>query len=287
VTGDRNPKPAVAVGLSTSSAFPEDTASAFRLAAELGYDGVEVMVTADRLTQDAGRLSRLATEYGVPVLSVHSPCLAISARVWGTDPIGKIDRSVDLAGELGARTVVAHPPFAWQWSAADRFPEAVAETAAATEINISIENMYPVRVLGAGVSAYRPSWNVAATGYPSYTLDISHTATAQVDAVEMAEEMGHRLTHVHAGDGTGAPRDGHLVPGRGLATCAAVLGGIASGARGARTDAGAFAGVVVLEVSTRTLTPSRRVGDLAESLAFVRRHLGQPYDDRQPPALGS
>lgn len=278
------PGPSPAVALSTSSVFPEDTASAFRLAAELGYGGVEVMVTADRLTQDARRLNRLATDYGVPVLSVHSPCLAISARVWGTDPIGKIDRSVQLAGELGARTVVAHPPFVWQRSAADRFPEAVAETAAATDINIAIENMYPVRVLGASVSTYRPSWNVVATGYPSYTLDISHTATAHVDAVELAEEMGHRLTHVHVGDGTGAPRDEHLVPGRGIAKCAEVLSGLASGRFGALSVGGVFAGVVVLEVSTRSLDNARRAVDLAEALAFTRQYLGQRHDDRRSPS---
>lgn len=262
------------VGLSTSSVFPEGTERAFALAAELGYDGVELMVTADRLTQDAVRIAALAKRYGVPVLSVHSPCLAISARVWGTDPVGKIARSLELAVDLGARTVVAHPPFVWQHGAAKSFPAAVIDLAAATSVVVAIENMYPVPVLGVPVSTYRPHWDVAETGYPAYTLDLSHTSVAGTDAVETATAMGRRLAHLHLGDGSGQTRDEHLVPGRGRVRCAEVLQGIARGAFGEQDEAGAFAGAVILEVSTRTLDTARRTADLAEALAFAREHLG-------------
>ncbi len=45
----------VPVVLSTASVFPERTADAFELAARLGYDGVEVMVTADPVSPGGGR----------------------------------------------------------------------------------------------------------------------------------------------------------------------------------------------------------------------------------------
>jgi sugar phosphate isomerase/epimerase len=263
------------IGLSTSSVFPENTERGFALAAELGYDGVEVMVTADRVSQDATRLADMSKRYGVPVLSVHSPCLAISARVWGTDPVGKIARSLELAVALGARTVVAHPPFVWQYGAAKSFPSEVAEFAAATDVVVAIENMYPLPVLGVPVSTYRPHWDVARTGYAAYTLDLSHTAVAGVDAVEAATTMGGRLAHLHLGDGTGAPRDEHLVPGRGRARCAEVLRMVAAGSVGRRDEAGRFAGAVILEVSTRTQNRPRRAADLAEARAFARQHLGR------------
>ena len=54
--------------LSSSSVFPEPTAAAFEMAATLGYDGVEVMVWTDAVSQDAGALQGLAAHYGVPVL---------------------------------------------------------------------------------------------------------------------------------------------------------------------------------------------------------------------------
>ena len=47
------------VGLSTSSVYPEGTAAAFEISARLGYDGVEVMVGTDSVSQDPEALSAL------------------------------------------------------------------------------------------------------------------------------------------------------------------------------------------------------------------------------------
>jgi sugar phosphate isomerase/epimerase len=257
----------IRVGLSTSSVFPGPAAHAFETAAALGYDGVEVMVTAEHPTQDADRLAELVVQHGVPVLSVHAPCLLISARVWGTDPLGKIVRSVDLAERLGAGVVVAHPPFVWQRAAAASFVEAVTELSERTEVRIAIENMFPVRVAGAMVNTYRPHWNPVPSGYPWYTLDLSHTAASGVDAPVLAAAMGDRLAHVHLADGSGASRDEHLVPGRGIVRCGEVLATLASSG---------YAGSVVLEVSTRGRTPEQRELDLTEALAFARWHLDAP-----------
>ena len=81
----------------------------------------------------------------------------------------------------------------------------------------------------------------------------------------MAQELGERLAHVHLADGSGSAKDEHLVPGRGAQPCAEVLGLLAEAA---------FAGTVVLEVSTRrTLTEVEREADLTEALAFARLHL--------------
>lgn len=259
-------RPRIPVGLSASSVFPEPVRRAFELAAKLGYDGVEVLVTADRVTQDADALAALAAEYGVPILSVHAPSLLLTARVWGTDPAGKIARSVELAEAVGASTVVAHPPFVWQRAAVDDFPAAVAELQARTEVLISIENMFPVKVLGAMVNTYRPHWDPVPSGFARYTLDLSHCAASGVDALELVARMGSGLVHLHLGDGSGAPRDEHLIPGRGVSRCAEVLTALASGG---------FAGSVIVEVSTRKRNPDGRELDLAEALAFARWHLGQ------------
>ena len=47
------------VALSTASVYPESTAGAFEVAARLGYDGVEVMVWTDPVSQDVTALRRL------------------------------------------------------------------------------------------------------------------------------------------------------------------------------------------------------------------------------------
>src|SRR6478609_11547223 len=64
----------IPVLLSSSSVFPEPTAAAFELAAKLGYDGVEVMVWTDAVSQDAGALRGLSDHYGVHIGSIHAPC---------------------------------------------------------------------------------------------------------------------------------------------------------------------------------------------------------------------
>ena len=46
-TGRPVPEPSSRVGLSTASVYPENCATAFEVAARLGYDGVEVMVWTD------------------------------------------------------------------------------------------------------------------------------------------------------------------------------------------------------------------------------------------------
>ena len=131
--------------LSTASVFPERTADAFDLAARLGYDGVEVMVTADPVSQDAEVLGRLADYHGVPVLAVHAPCLLITQRVWGREPWAKLVKAAEVADKLGAKVVVVHPPFRWQREYAREFEAGLARAQAETDVMFAVENLYPLR----------------------------------------------------------------------------------------------------------------------------------------------
>ena len=79
--------PTAKVGLATASVYPESTANAFEIAARLGYDGVEVMVWTDPVSQDAYALKRLSAHYDVPILAIHAPCLIITQRVWTTERV--------------------------------------------------------------------------------------------------------------------------------------------------------------------------------------------------------
>src|SRR3954453_9282592 len=105
--------PEAKVALSTASVYPESTATAFELAARLGYDGGEVMVWTDPVSQDPEALKRLSDYHNCPILAIHAPCLIITQRVWGPDPWAKLVRARNAAETLGASTVVVHPPFRW------------------------------------------------------------------------------------------------------------------------------------------------------------------------------
>jgi len=254
------------VGLSTASVYPEGTPVAFELAAKLGYDGVEVMVWTDPVSQDPYALQRISQHYQVPILAVHAPCLVITQRVWTTDPWTKLQKARFAAELLGAQTVVVHPPFRWQRDYARNFRRGVKRLADETDVRFAVENMFPLRVRGREVSAYQPSWDVAADEpYRDYTLDLSHTAVSQSDALAMLDAMDGRLAHLHLADGTGLTKDEHLVPGRGTQPCAEVLD---------RLAARRFDGHVIVEINTRrALDRAEREADLAEALAFCRLHL--------------
>lgn len=266
------PQRPIPVGLSTASVYPDDAADAFAAAARLGYDGVEVLVASDPVSQSVEALKRLSDHYAVPVLSVHAPFLLITQRVWGKDPWAKLVRSAEAAKALGAATVVVHPPFVWQRDYARAFETGIRELAERTGINFAVENMYPWRTgereLSVGRKMYAPHWDPTDQDYSHLTLDLSHTAFSRSDALRMVDDWGDRLAHLHLADGSGAAKDEHLVPGRGSQPCAEVLQRLAG--RG-------FPGNVVLELNTRhSQGREHRDAELTTGLQYARRNLAAP-----------
>lgn len=250
------------VALSTISVYPESTANGFALGARLGYDAIEVMVGIDPVSQDVAAVKHLSDYHEIPVCAVHAPTLLITQRVWGTEPWGKLEKSAEMAGEVGADVVVVHPPFRWQREYARGFVEGIADLEQRTGIAFAVENMYPWRASRREMQAYLPGWNPAEQDYANTTIDLSHAATARSDPLEMARRLGDRLRHIHMTDGTGSAKDEHLVPGRGNQPVAELLEHLAE------ED---FRGHIVVEINTRRAgSREARELDLVESLAFVR-----------------
>ncbi|GAA4228017.1 sugar phosphate isomerase/epimerase [Streptosporangium album] len=254
------------IALSTASVYPERTPDAFELAARLGYDGVEIMVGADPVSQDIDVLERLSDHYGLPILAIHAPCLLVTQRVWGKDPWAKLQRAQWAAERVGASTVVVHPPFRWQRDYARDFETGLARMREETDVVFAVENMFPLKARGNEVVPYAPDWNPVDYAFPQVTLDLSHTAVSGVDAMEMFTKLGDRLAHLHLADGIGvANKDEHLVPGRGGQPCAPIL---------ERLAGSGYDGLVVLEINTRkAASRTERIADLTEALAFARLHL--------------
>ena len=154
------------------------------MAARLGYDGVEVMVYTDPVSQDA---EALRTARGLPPaadVAVHAPCLLLTQRVWGREPWEKLRRAQELAERVGARVVVLHPPFRWQREYVRGFETGLAAMAEETNVLFAVENMYPLRAGGSEVVPYAPHWDPTALDVPSITLDLSHTAASGSDALD-------------------------------------------------------------------------------------------------------
>ncbi|RKS70779.1 sugar phosphate isomerase/epimerase [Actinomadura pelletieri DSM 43383] len=258
--------PDAPITLSTASVYPEKVPSAFEIAALLGYDGIEVMVSTDASSQDLNVLRRLSDYHQMPITSIHAPCLLLTQRVWGREPWGKLVRSKEVAEELGAEVIVVHPPFRWQREYAKEFVDGIARMQDETDVLFAVENMFPLKARGAEAGMYLPDWNPVDQDYPHVTLDLSHTAVSGSDALDMAESLGDRLRHIHLADGVGITnKDEHLVPGRGNQPCAEMLESLAEGG---------FGGHIVMEINTRRASSRvERMEDLAEALAFTRLHL--------------
>ncbi|OZD72589.1 sugar phosphate isomerase/epimerase [Rhodococcus sp. 05-340-1] len=274
----------IRVGLSTASVYPQNTEAAFRYAAELGYDGIELMVWAESVSQDVDAVAALSREYSIPVQAIHAPCLLISQRVWGSDPVAKLTRSVEAAEKLDSATVVVHPPFRWQRKYSDGFADQVAELESNSHVVVAVENMFPMRAdrffgrkeksaqrlerrggPGAALSAFSPSYDPTDVGHGHYTLDLSHTATAGSDALEMLDRMGEGIAHLHLADGRGASVDEHLIPGHGSQPCVEVCTELVR--RG-------FEGQAVIEINTQNArTVPERSSMLGQALQFARAHL--------------
>src|SRR5690606_32666761 len=111
---------------------------------------------SDSSTRDVESLRELSARYSLPVLSVHAPVLLLTKLVWGTDPRVKLERSAELAADLGADTVVVHPPFRWQGAYAQAFLNTIREISWASGVQFAVENMFPWTVRGRSMKAYSP-----------------------------------------------------------------------------------------------------------------------------------
>ena len=251
--------------LSSASVYPESTATVFSYASRLGYDAFEIMVAIDALSQSADKLRHLADYHEMPICAIHAPCLLITQRVWGTEPWAKLERSAELAHEVGAEVVVVHPPFRWQKEYAAGFVEGIADIEDRTGIAFAVENMYPWRATSRReMEVYLPGWDPSEQAYANTTIDLSHAATANSDPLEMAQRLGDRLRHLHLTDGSGSAKDEHLVPGRGNQPVGELLEHLAESG---------FSGHIVAEINTRrAASKEAREADLLETLAFARLH---------------
>jgi sugar phosphate isomerase/epimerase len=227
---------------STISVFSKPIDDAFGLIAGAGFDGVEVMVTNDPDTRDGRRIRELSEDHDLPVAAIHAPFLLMARRVWGFDPVGKIDRALELAREVDAPLVIAHPPYRWQrgyrrWLD-DRPPGSVDERPA-----VAIENMFPLRVRGRAVGTFHAGQSLEDLDrVPRVALDTSHAAVAGLDLVDVVDRLGDRLAHVHLSNNAGTGWDSHLPLDQGVLDLGPFLEALAG--RG-------YAGAISLEIDLR------------------------------------
>ena len=169
-------------------------------------------------------LRALARECGLEISSVHTPFGVIAGPGWDGDQISRIRRTVELAGDVGARVVVVHLPMRWQeltirlsgcrsdlWlpTLLPRDAElrkwlltGLRELEAASGVCIGVENMpLSTRWRHLRVNRFqlndprRPLEHISR--YPHLTLDTTHLATWGVDALGFYKLARDKVVNIH------------------------------------------------------------------------------------------
>ncbi len=197
------------LALATGSLHNYGLNRTWALAAEAGFDAVEVMIDAKWDTRQPPYLRELVAATGLPVVAMHTPFRPLKG--FGDDYPACVKRALELAGELGARSVVAHPELADGTDYGHWLRKHHDELSPAGGPRLAVENL-PLAQRG-GKPKYRTHTVERIAAFASVTFDTSHFATAGVDILAAYEALWERVAHVHLSDF----REGreHLVPGRG------------------------------------------------------------------------
>jgi len=204
---------------STGSLWTHGIDRCFTFAAAAGFDGIELMVDQRYDTRQADYVRVLIERTGQPVIAVHSPFSPISPG-WPPldDEPGRIRASVALAESLGASVVVHHLPERY-----NHFPLVVgskrflvprpgegrntryrrwleteyARVQATTHVLLCIENMPARRPFGRRYNMH--CWNAPPeiARFPHLTLDTTHLGTWGIDPVNVYNQFGGNVRHVH------------------------------------------------------------------------------------------
>lgn len=256
------PFPAPSVACSTAAFFARPLSEAFAHIAGAGFTDVEVMVTRDPATQDPRRLRDLARQADLEIRAIHAPFLLMTRKVWGTDPIGKIYRSIELAEDVGAPLVVVHPPFRWQTAYRRWLDDRLPDLCEHTGVAVGVENMFPVRLRGrGGVTFHAKHQPDDLERFPHVVLDTSHAAVSGLDLLETFDRLRERVAHVHLSNNAGRGWDSHLPLEEGVLPIESFLD---------RLGTAGFSGCVSLELDLR---PYLDQGDGLRALLVRNREL--------------
>ncbi len=203
---------AVPVAFSTGSLYPFGLERVYGWAAEVGFDGVEIMMDERWDTHQDFYLRDLVEKHGVPILALHLP---LHRGAWGLGPEETLVRVARLAQKMEVPVVVAHPPPPGR--PLERWKTGALREAREQGVAVAVENM--PRSEAGGLfrvrrqSCYLPE-HLADVG--DVTLDTSHAGASRVDLLRAYSVLAEQLRHVHLSDSNlEAGRDEHRLPGKG------------------------------------------------------------------------
>lgn len=254
-------------------------ATAMRLAAEAGFDAVELVMCPEVWLRGTVPVRGLAERYGLAIPTIHQTLFSFSPSGRGA---ARVIDATRAAVELGVPTVVFHAPGAKRWDApaAQRWLQALdaaQELAAGTGTRLALENpgAYDHHETLGVVSRIADLVACARRYDLDLTFDTCHAGTAGTDLLEAYVVMRERLVNVHLSDLRPLRLPWHpplvdivwahhQLPGYGRLDLAPFV---------ARLGADGYRGSVTAEISFMALafwSPREAVRRLGKLVAFVR-----------------
>ena len=190
--------------LSTASLSHLPLRTVFRLAAEAGFGGVELVMAPAVWLRGLRHVQGLSREHGLPILSVHQALMSWSPAGWGAR---RLVDATEAALALESPCVVLHVPWASRWGdpVAQEWRGALHECqrrVAGSGTRLSIENPGVYDPTDAqGLLNHLPAMIAYADRHDlGITLDTCHAGTSTIDPLASLELVGDRLLNVHLSD---------------------------------------------------------------------------------------
>lgn len=260
--------PRPTVGVSTSAFFPRPIEATLEILAQQPWRGIELMPQAPSECRPAYAARLLALGAGrFDFCGIHFPQI-LAPFLYNPDPSAfafgqELCRDLpELAGALGARTIVVHGPWA-NMSEGDFLAATLANLRRLCDVGvehgvtIALENT-PSSPMGASVAAMTAFAAQVERANFGYTLDTTHTYEMRQPLMPYVHGLPS-IAHVHASDYDVASDNRHTPPGVGAIDWATVIHALA--ARG-------FQGNFILELLGKNLgdDPARTLRDAAALL---------------------
>jgi sugar phosphate isomerase/epimerase len=198
--------------LSTGSLYTYSLDRVFALAAEAGFDGIEVLVDPRFDTRQPVYLQRLMERYDLPILSVHAPFRPKRLAAWPKAQPESIVATAEVARAIGAEVIVVHLPYGINRTYARWLRNDLRTWQQTHPVPVvAVENM-PLKWVRWWPFAPLEIWrmnNLDAWGsFPHLTLDTTHLGTKGLDPLMVYQRVRERVAHVHLSN---ARREGRRV----------------------------------------------------------------------------
>jgi len=263
------------ISLSTGTLYTLPLPRVLELAAEVGFDGVELIINQDFQKVNPVKLLSSLQEI-TTIHSIHAPFMPLDG--WGS-PVDSLRHSVELAASCGVPLVNFHPPSwmgfevgFWRWLYSIRdFQKQIGLDG---KIIITIENMPWVGNMKINphiLSSTQRMIDFIKEHNLFMTFDCTHMGSGKTNFINdfyLCYDSG-RIKNIHFSD-YGHGRE-HLIPGHGILPLTRFLNHLRN------TD---YQDTVTLELSPGEFPTGERFifENLLDILAFLRKETWKPVD---------